>query len=120
MGSIAQKIARFINVREIENDRSLVGIPEHASSYTEAIRSNKWTAEGTKASPIKSKNSRIIIPGGSEVSDIDLLSRCIVKFQAPSQEILTVNDTRRWVSNTWKSASDVNVYEMNDSNKKDY
>lgn len=86
------------------------------SSYTVATKSNRWTSKGMKASLIKSNSSIVIIHGGSELTDKDLLGRCIVrKVEIPSQETPTLNDIWRWARNTWKSTHGVNVFEMNDS-----
>ncbi|OIT02239.1 hypothetical protein A4A49_56790, partial [Nicotiana attenuata] len=93
----------------------IVRNPQRWSSYNVVIRTGRWPSEGTKSSPIKSNNSKVIIPRGSELSDKDVLRRCIVgKVLTPMKETPTLNDIRRWACNTWKSTFGVNVYKMND------
>ncbi|OIT38815.1 hypothetical protein A4A49_61177 [Nicotiana attenuata] len=113
--SFIAKIFRFINVPDKEKKTQLEVIPRLESSFKEAIRTSRWQSEGTKASPIKTNKSKISIPGGTELTEKDVLNRCIVgKVMISTKESPTLNDIRRWAGNNWKSAISINVYEMND------
>uniref|UniRef100_A0A0V0HQS9 Putative ovule protein n=1 Tax=Solanum chacoense TaxID=4108 RepID=A0A0V0HQS9_SOLCH len=90
-GETAQKMARLINVPEMEKQTPSARSPKPKAFYIETIRSNKWST----ISPIKDKSSSVIIQGGSEVSEEDVLQRCIIcKFQVP----LAVNTYIKWIS----------------------
>lgn len=90
-GETAQKMARLINVPEMEKQTPSARSPKPKAFYIETIRSNKRST----ISPIKDKSSSVIIQGGSEVSEEDVLQRCIIcKFQVP----LAVNTYIKWIS----------------------
>ncbi|MCE0480567.1 hypothetical protein HAX54_037536 [Datura stramonium] len=91
----ADRVRRCDNQKESFSQRTAT-TKQHQleSSFVEAIRRNKWTTEATKRSAIQTTNSRINIPGGSLVSDDDVLG-ILGKFLAPNQEIPTLSDIRR-------------------------
>lgn len=69
--------------------------------------------EASKKAHSLTKKSNISITGDTTVSKKALLSRCLVgRFSA--QETPALNDVRRWASNTWNVAGNINLFAVND------
>lgn len=115
MGSIAHKIAKFIQrpekTEDIQGSRDRQ--PQQLkSSFKEVCNGSRWTTEASIKAHIQIQGEGIEIIGGTTTSE-DLLSRCIVrKFRNSSQDPPLLNNAKRWACNTWKTTFGINVFAM--------
>lgn len=67
------------------------------------IISDKWEAKGAFTSASFTSTAQRIIAPGPEISDNDVLSRCLVGSFSEAKELPTLSDIRRWVSSKWST-----------------
>ncbi|KAG5629011.1 hypothetical protein H5410_000728 [Solanum commersonii] len=113
----ASKNVRFVSFIDIQGqNKSIIITPEFIhGGMEEAVQSSRWMSDSMKRAKLHVKEAHIEVTSGAPLAETDLLNRCIVgRFQDILQETPALNDVRRWVCNTWKSAIGVNVFAMND------
>lgn len=89
--------------------------PTEEHSYMEAFKTDKWEAKGTSTSSAQTPFGQRVTVQGPEISDKDLLSRCLVGSFSDMKELPTLSDIRRWATNKWSNIPGIQMYEMHGS-----